>query len=181
MTIKQFQKIKLVIIVLLAMSVSQLISFKNYFLPIALMIVASLVLMFLKRRVKGVLADERDYEVAGKSALLAMQIYGWTSAISMFILYAFKEHNPAYEPIAITLAFSTCFLMLLYSLVFRYYSHFSLTDKKMIYLVVVIIFLFIASWFSIRFFSGEDDWNCQNGAWVKHGNPSFPAPASECK
>jgi len=34
---------------------------------------------------------------------------------------------------------------------------------------------------SIRFFSGpEDAWLCQNGGWVKHGNPSAAMPATTC-
>jgi hypothetical protein len=33
----------------------------------------------------------------------------------------------------------------------------------------------------IRFFSGpEDTWLCQNGQWVKHGQPSSPMPTSGC-
>lgn len=26
----------------------------------------------------------------------------------------------------------------------------------------------------------EDTWICQNGAWVKHGNPTFPMPTRNC-
>lgn len=33
----------------------------------------------------------------------------------------------------------------------------------------------------LRFLSGpEDTWLCQNGQWVKHGQPSAPKPASPC-
>jgi micrococcal nuclease len=32
----------------------------------------------------------------------------------------------------------------------------------------------------IRLFSGEDDWLCQNGEWVKHGMPSAPKPNKPC-
>ncbi len=42
---------------------------------------------------------------------------------------------------------------------------------------VVVIALVI---FGIRFFSGEDSWICQNGEWVKHGNPSAPKPTESC-
>lgn len=43
---------------------------------------------------------------------------------------------------------------------------------------LVILFLVLA----IRFILGgsEDSWICQNGVWVKHGNPSTPMPTSLC-
>ncbi len=31
-----------------------------------------------------------------------------------------------------------------------------------------------------NFFSGEDCWMCQNGEWVKHGNPYAPQPIAVC-
>ena len=33
----------------------------------------------------------------------------------------------------------------------------------------------------VRFFSGDEDtWICDNGQWVKHGNPSAPMPDAGC-
>lgn len=40
--------------------------------------------------------------------------------------------------------------------------------------IIIIIFL------GIRFFSGEDNWICQNGEWVKHGNPEAEKPTTGC-
>jgi hypothetical protein len=36
--------------------------------------------------------------------------------------------------------------------------------------------------FSLRFLLGgsEDSWICQDGQWIKHGNPSAPAPSGGC-
>lgn len=41
--------------------------------------------------------------------------------------------------------------------------------------VVFVIVLFL------RGVSGEDDWICQKGKWVKHGNPKSAAPAFPCR
>ncbi len=49
---------------------------------------------------------------------------------------------------------------------------------KRFFIIIAIIILFVLS---VRLLSGEDDWVCDNGQWVKHGNPSVPAPTSECK
>ena len=181
MTLKTYQRIKLIFVFVLAIIFSQAIAFKNYIIPIAVMIASSLVLMWLRRRVKGVIADERDYATGGKSALLAIQIYAWIASIAMFVLYALRDINPAYEPIAITLAFSTCILMLIYAFIFRYFNNFKFSNKKIIFLVLVSIFAIILAIGALRLFSGEDDWICEDGVWQKHGQPSFPAPEVECK
>lgn len=53
-------------------------------------------------------------------------------------------------------------------------------NKKILYIFIVLLAL--VSLVLIRFTLGghEDDWICQNGVWVKHGNPSAPMPASPC-
>jgi uncharacterized membrane protein len=181
MTLKQYQRVKLVFVFVLAIIFSQSIIFKNYLIPIAVMIASALVLMFLRRQVKGVIADERDFIIGGKSALLSIQIYAWLAIISMFVLYGLRDINPAYEPIAMTLAFSTCLLMLIYAAIFRYHSHFKLVDKKIIYLVLVIALFFAVAVISLRIFSGEDNWICRDGIWQKHGSPSFPMPSKVCR
>lgn len=120
MTLKKYKRIKLAFVFGLALVFSQTIYLKNYLIPIALMIVSSLILMLLRRRVKGVIADERDYALAGRAAIWAIQAYGWLAASGMFIFYSLRDKNVIYEPIAMTLAFSTCGLMLMYALFFRY-------------------------------------------------------------
>lgn len=46
----------------------------------------------------------------------------------------------------------------------------------------LIAFIIIAGLLVVRFVLGgsEDTWLCQNGQWVKHGNPSKSAPTSGC-
>jgi L-lactate permease len=33
---------------------------------------------------------------------------------------------------------------------------------------------------AIKSLSPEDTWNCQQGQWVKHGNPILPKPVFPC-
>lgn len=181
MTLKQYQKIKLAMVVIISVVFSQAIYFKNYLIPITVLAVSSLVLLYLRRTVKEIIADERDYATGGKAALLAIQIYSWLAVVSMFIFYALRDINPAYEPIGMTLAFSTCILMLTYAVIFRYFDRVSFSDKRLVYSVFILalfLALFVAG---ARIFSGEDDWMCQSGQWVQHGHPDFPAPQVECK
>ncbi len=181
MTFKKYQKIKLFITVVIAVIFSQAIIYNNYLIPLATLVVASLVLIWLRRQVKEVIADERDYVNAGKSASWAIQIYSWIAVVAMFILYSFKNLNPAYEPIAMTLAFSTCLLMFVYSLIFKFQNKIKFTQSKTKFIIFIIILSVFGAIFTLRLFSGEDNWVCQNGQWVAHGHPDFSAPTSICK
>lgn len=47
-----------------------------------------------------------------------------------------------------------------------------------IFIVVVMVIIVVLG---IRFLSGDEDtWLCQDGGWVKHGNPSMPRPIIGC-
>lgn len=181
MTLKKYQKIRLLVVVIVAMLVSQSLVLNNFFIPLVTVVVSSLTLMFLRRRVTEVIADERDYQLGGKSAMLAIQIYSWIAAVIMFVLYSLRSTNPAFEPVAITLAYSTCLLMVTYSLVFKFHDRLKFSKNKIIYYFLVALIIAVMTVFSLRLFSGEDTWLCQNGQWVKHGQPSFPAPTTLCK
>jgi len=181
MTIKKYQQIKLAITVVIAIIFSQSILYQNYLIPLATLVVASLVLIYLRRQVKEVIADERDYALAGKSASWAIQIYSWIAVVAMFVLYSFKNLNPSYEPVAMTLAFSTCLLMFVYSLIFNFHNKIKFTANKNRFILLAIILSIFLGIFTLRLFSGEDNWVCQNGQWIAHGHPDFAAPKSICK
>jgi uncharacterized membrane protein len=181
MTLKKYQQIKLVIIVIISVIFSQSIIYQNYLIPLTTLIISSLVLILLRRQVKEVVSDERDYATAGKSASWAIQIYSWISVVAMFIFFAFRQVNPFYEPIAMTLAYSTCLLMVIYSFIFKFQNKIKFTPSKNKFLIIVIILSLVFGLFTIRLFSGEDNWVCQNGQWVKHGSPSFSAPTVPCQ
>jgi len=181
MTLKKYQQIKLVIIVIISIIFSQAIIYQNYLIPLITLIISSLGLIWLRRQVKEVVADERDYSNAGKSASLAIQIYSWITVVAMFVLYSFKDLNPSYEPIAMTLAYSTCLLMVIYSFIYKFQNKIKFTPSKNKFLFIIVVLSIIFGVFTLRLFSGEDNWVCQNGQWVKHGAPSFDAPKSICK
>lgn len=180
MNLKNYQKWRMGIVFILAMAISQSVIRGNYIIPIMLMVVASLALWYLRGQVKEVLADERDYALGGKAALLSIQAFGWFAVILMFALYSKKEINSSYEIIAATLSYSVLFLFLIYSLIFRYYNKFKF-QKGYLYLAAAILLMVIVTIIGIRLFSGEDNWICQNGQWQKNGQPDFPAPQTECK
>lgn len=52
---------------------------------------------------------------------------------------------------------------------------------RKVFLILIIILAVLTAILFIRLWTPEDDWICQGGQWVKHGNPSAPAPTRECK
>jgi uncharacterized membrane protein len=94
----------------------------NYILPLIIAITAAVVLYIMKRQVTGVLADERDYLVAGKAARWASSIYAILAAAGSMVLMAMRAENPIYETIAQVLAYSACFLLIMQSILFKIFS-----------------------------------------------------------
>jgi spore germination protein GerM len=52
--------------------------------------------------------------------------------------------------------------------------------KKTILTILAVAVVIGAVVLGMRFLSGEDDWICDNGEWVKHGNPSAAKPTEPC-
>jgi len=50
--------------------------------------------------------------------------------------------------------------------------------KKVLFSIIILIIVIVIV--GIRFLSGEDNWICVDGQWVKHGNPSFEKPDDLC-
>jgi len=50
-------------------------------------------------------------------------------------------------------------------------------NAKLIILIIILIILAIVT---IRFSTPEDTWLCQNGEWIRHGNPTQSKPTTGC-
>ncbi len=130
MTLKTYNKIRLGIVFVTAFIFSQSLVLRNFFIPIMVLGLSAMALFYLRKKVAAVMTDERDYQIGGKSALFTIQATSWVGVIIMFVLYALGDTNPFYQPIAMTLAFSVCILMLIYSIAFKYYSKHNSRDEK---------------------------------------------------
>ncbi|MFA5173261.1 MAG: DUF2178 domain-containing protein [Candidatus Paceibacterota bacterium] len=180
-SLRSFKIIKIAVAMIIAMVASRSIIVGGFILPIITMAAGFLIVFYFKKQVKEVMADERDYEAGGVAARWAIQIFGIAAVVIMFVLYAYREINPFYEAVAGTLAYAVCFLLILYSLIFHYYEKAKFFRWKTSYIVFAAIIGIVVFLAGARLFSGEDDWICRGGEWVKHGNPSFEAPSVPCK
>lgn len=179
MTLKQFNVVRAVIAMTLSALIAIAITSEMFFLAFAAVISAVLLMFVIKKQVREVIVDERDYEIAGKSARWALSVFSTLAAAITFFLLYFRATNPYYEVIGSTLAYSVCFLLILYSLIFKCYERPEGKHRKG-YIIAIIIVTFLITVAGVRLFSGEDNWVCKDGEWVKHGEPSFPAPAVSC-
>ncbi|MFH0829431.1 MAG: DUF2178 domain-containing protein [Candidatus Kerfeldbacteria bacterium] len=152
----------------------------HYFWLLLIFVVASMVLFMLRRRVKEVLADERDRAVAGQAALVAMYGFCWIAACAALAAFALRNVNQSNETIALTLAYSACVIMVIYMLAYRFYDRLTFLKKRGVYIVLGIIVFVVIVIGGLRLLSPEDDWICDHGQWEKHGNPSAPMPSEPC-
>lgn len=54
-------------------------------------------------------------------------------------------------------------------------------QKKYFIITGVVILIIVAAAVGARFFSGENAWVCEDGKWLKHGNPTAPMPDGGCE
>ncbi len=52
--------------------------------------------------------------------------------------------------------------------------------KKQLIVVIVVFVVVIGAVIALRLLTPEDAWVCENGEWVRHGNPSADMPESGC-
>jgi hypothetical protein len=55
-----------------------------------------------------------------------------------------------------------------------------MSNKNALIIVAAVLLVAFLAILGVRFFSGEDNWVCQNGQWIKHGNPSAATPKTGC-
>jgi hypothetical protein len=53
--------------------------------------------------------------------------------------------------------------------------------KKYYLIIIFVALVLLGIIIGVRIISGEDNWICQNGEWVKHGNPSSLKPTKACE
>lgn len=181
MTIKQLKTAKYIVFALLAGLAIYATTTNHYILLLIGFVIAAILLVTLRRRVTEVLTDERDKNVAGQAALAAMYVFCWLAALLALASFAMRGVNQTYETIALTLAYSACLVLITYGLAFRFYDRFVMLRRKGLLIALGFIVLAIVAIGGLRALSPEDDWICQDGQWVKHGQPEIPMPTTTCE
>lgn len=180
MTLKQFQSVKTAVTLIISAIAARSIIINSYWFLLTAVTLGAALILVLRGRVNEIIADERDYEIAGKAARYAITIISSVGSVVVLVLMSLRNTNPIYETVGSVIAYVICSYLLLYSFIFTYLGKPETLRKKKLFAVIVLIIGFLSALFSVRFFSGEDTWLCENGKWVKHGNPLSPTPTSSC-
>jgi uncharacterized membrane protein len=122
---------------------------------------------FIGIKVPWTLANEDNWNKTHRFASWCFVIAGILTLAEAFFVWQ--------APMVIFGSFMlVLFLPIIYS--FLLYKK-SLAKMKYIYLALILI---IGLVFTVRLLSGEDDWLCVKGEWVKHGQPAAPRPQTAC-
>jgi uncharacterized membrane protein len=96
---------------------------QNMMVAVAGVSATMILLYLLRKRVKEVMIDERVHRISQMASRTTLQVFGWVSAASAFILIAFgRTISTGFEQAGYTLAYATCALLLMYSVLYKYYG-----------------------------------------------------------
>jgi uncharacterized membrane protein len=121
---KQYKSCRIAIVIALSLAISVSISVQNYYLPILFVLTAMAGMYYCRKQLvtEEVMADERDYKVAGDAARYTITIYGTLGAVSMFVMMGISQGEGLLYDLSQFVAYSVCFIMLLNAFMFKYLS-----------------------------------------------------------
>lgn len=124
MTKKQYTTCRLIIIIALSAAISVSVSVQNYYLPFLFVLTAMAGMFYCRKQLQTteVMADERDYKVAGDAARYSIMIYGIMGAVSMYIMMGLSGGEGTLYALSHLMAWSVCFLLLLNAFMFKFLS-----------------------------------------------------------
>jgi uncharacterized membrane protein len=122
MTKRAFSIYRIISVAIVSVVVSVSINLGNWYFPVIVVVVSWIFLSTIRGRVKEVIADERDYMIAGKASSYTMKIYILVSVVVGMIFYVISGRGGIMFGMATTLLYSACFLMLLYAILFKVYE-----------------------------------------------------------
>ena len=106
----------------LAAIMAQAVIFSNYILAIIAVVGALLVVFTSAKKVEGVSSDERTISIGGHAARMSVTIFSVFGAAISFILIMQRGAGEIYQATGYVLSYSVCALLILYSLLFKYYE-----------------------------------------------------------
>jgi uncharacterized membrane protein len=123
MDVKSYRRYLALATTILAGIVAWSVIAQNMMVAVAGVSASMILLYLLRKRVKEVMIDERVHRISQMASRTTLQIFGWVSAASAFILITLgRTISTGFEQAGYTLAYATCALLLLYSVFYKYYG-----------------------------------------------------------
>ena len=125
MTTKGFRNARIIILIFVAITVGLAMSQANIFLALAGIIIGMAFMWFVRKKTSGVLVDERMQNMSEKAGrltyIISVSVTGWTSVILMLI--SRYGHFAYLESLGLIFAYTTLFIILVYTISYYYYLH----------------------------------------------------------
>ncbi len=123
MSYRAYRIIKFIIILVLVALTTVAVNYGIAWIPIPAGLVAVLAMLLIRRRVKEVVVDERNYTIANRASRFTFQAGAIIMAFTGVTLEALNRNgHPELEPYAMTLIFSATGLLIIYIFSTLYHS-----------------------------------------------------------
>lgn len=120
---KKYRIYKLIITIILVAIISTFVSLGNFIAALVAFAISILLIIILRKKVKGVLNDERAENIGGKASRIVLTIFALLMAVAGIVLVSLRDISVQYLIIGNILLFIECGMMLLYAILFKYYSN----------------------------------------------------------
>jgi uncharacterized membrane protein len=119
---KTFEKFRIIIVICLAIAVGVSVAQGwSAVVPISI-IIATLLMNYLFHQVDEVVADERDYKIAGRGALATLNIVAITLATIGATIMAIGHNQPELSKIGYLFLYIVCFILITKIITFAFYQ-----------------------------------------------------------
>lgn len=121
MTLKQYKTARMLVALFIAATISVSVTLNNIYLAVAAVLIGMLFMIVIKRRIKGVAADERVMTVSEKASRITFAIFTPIIGIASFILIMIGEQgNPRLKFLGMVLSYLTLLSIAIYSFTFYF-------------------------------------------------------------
>lgn len=120
---KRYKAYKLIITIILASMMGTFVGLGNFIAALTVFVISIILIMLLKKRVKSILSDERAEHIGGKAARIVLTLSALLMTIVGIILVSLRDENQQFLLLGNTLLLLECGMLLLYGILFRYYSN----------------------------------------------------------
>jgi uncharacterized membrane protein len=123
MSIKTYRVWTAIIMIIVAGLAGWGVATGNAFIPGPAVIVGAVILYFCRRRIKVVVEDERIHRIGDQASRRTIVIALITMAVVGSTLIALStENRPELETVGVTLGYSVCAILVLYTILYNYFS-----------------------------------------------------------
>lgn len=122
MKLKQFRIILFLIVMFMGAVLSFAFSIGNPILAAGVFLAGAASIYLFKSRVEGVVEDERIRQIGQKASRITLQIVSLGFALLGAVLISLRNLYPRYTDLGFFMAYSSCGVIVLYSLFYKYYN-----------------------------------------------------------